>query len=177
MDYKRIIPALLLAAAIAAPATAAAQGEDKSLPLHFELSSTLGSKYKEILPLGVSLDAGLSLSKVLSVHLNLDNSFYVHNNAMTSGYNSIPSLGGGVGVALFPDSWDHGKLELRGFVNGSLKKSDWKNKAYNFGLYWYGNSTRVSPKPVVGIGYTVRDFSNKSLPTYNSFYASFGVRF
>lgn len=183
MKCSNILSLVLLAGAMVSPLCIKAQSTDtdgskKQSPFHYELSANLLGKYKQIQPLGISIDVSYTFAKIFSAHAVLDNTFYIPQYGTTSNFNHATNLGGGLGVELFPT--DHsvpGKMELRGFVTTTVGRSDYKNTAYNLGIYWYGSSSLSSGRPVVGLGYTIRDFSNRSLPTYYGPYASFGIRF
>lgn len=179
MDYKRIklaVMALFLAAALPLSICAQETTYEKKVPLYLDISLGINSQGNHIKPFEGLLDLSYSVTKNFSVHAVSQNTYFMFKDGASHKYNLANNLGGGLGYRFATTGGsDNGNLEARAFVTTSINSGDFKNTAYNVGLYWYGSSKSIF-KPVVGIGYSAKDFSAAGMKTHHSIYVSLGLR-
>lgn len=143
---------------------------ESPLPVHIDLSMELNTAHKGITPKCGSV--GLSYDyKRFSLLAVCHTDFFVPKDGMTHNYNRANNLGGGLGYYFLPSK----TLEARGLVTRTLGHADYRNTAYNLGVYWHCGSPSYWPSPVIGLGYSCKDFSCRS--AYHGVYVSFGFRF
>ena len=75
------------------------------------------------------------------------------------------------------DGTGFGAFALRASVATSVGGGDFNNTSYKIGLQWSAGSERLIFRPVIGVGYTLKDFRRKEPASYNGAYVSFGIRF
>lgn len=154
---------------------AKAQTEDVSL--HFDASFTMGMPAKDISPMGASFDLNFSPINRFSIHALAHTDFFIPKNGATKDYNNAFNIGGGLGYQLLNnDNCRFGTMELRGTASVSVGKSDWANSTCSLGLYFYKHSSAQRFQPIIGIGFSMRDFHG-SQATHYAPYVSLGFRF
>lgn len=179
MDYKRIklaVLALFLAAALPLSICAQETTNEKEFPLHLDISFGVNSQGNHIKPFEGLLDLSYSVTKNFSIHAVSQNTYFMYKEGTSHKYNMANNLGGGLAYRFLPETGDGlGNFEARAFVTTSVNSGDFKNTAYNVGLYWYTSSKSII-KSVIGIGYSAKDFSAAGMKTHHSFYVSLGLR-
>lgn len=149
----------------------------KDIPLHLELGMNINTPHKGVMPVGTEIDLNYGIKR-FSVHAVVNTDFYIPKEGFTDGYNKVINLGGGIGFELLPREEGFNNIfEIRGQVTSSIGSSDLKNTAYQVGLYWYPKTSRRKLVPLVGAGYSLKDFSNHGLATFHGGFVSFGLRF
>lgn len=63
------------------------------------------------------------------------------------------------------------------FATTSVGSSDFNNTSYKLGIHWYGYSSTRKVLPMVSVGYTIKNFREKSLPSNRGMYLALGFRF
>lgn len=182
MEHRRITQTiLLLLLLLTISVNGRAQGENRtfwSLPWHVEAGLTTGTSKDGLMPFGATVDLNYTFGKSFSIHAVSEATYFHPKKGMTSDYNKAFNLGGGIGYAFSPATENCSSVfEARASVTASVGSSDFKNTAYQIGLYWYRGTDNRKVVPVVGVGYSARDFSQKALPTYHGAFLSFGLRF
>lgn len=151
--------------------------EDKTFPVHFEIGLGCGTAKSGITPVDAHIDINYEFVKNLSVHLIGKGSMYVPKEGETYKYNRAANLGGGLSYTIPKKDWETDAFEIRADVTTTLGKCSYKNTSYDLGIYWYKKWQKRNITPIVGFGYSIRDFSDKSLPNHYGFFASIGIRF
>ena len=180
MEYRRIINFFILAVAVLASSEVFAQSAEtkNAIPLHIEASLGAGTPCKDIMPIDVNIYLNYTFAKKFSLHAITSTSYFLPKEGLVSNYNRVTNMGGGIGYTFLPQKNDNlGDFELRASVTTSVGSSDFKNTAYQLGIHWYGHTEKHHIVPIVGVGYSFRDFSNKNLSNYNGAYFSLGLRF
>ena len=152
MEYRKIkIFLVLFLTALCGSSAFAQTSDEKSIPLHVEVSLETGTENKGIMPSSAVMDLG---------------------------YNRSRNIGGGIGYVIFPeDKTNLGVFEVRALVTTSVGSSDFNNTSYKLGIHWYGYSSTRKVLPMVSVGYTIKDFREKSLPSNRGMYLALGFRF
>lgn len=180
MEYRRLTCILIFAATLFTATGLFAQSaeSEKTIPLHIEATMGAGSKYKSMTPIISNVDLNYTFAKRFSLHAILNTSYFIPKNGTVTDYNRATNLGGGVGYIFLPQKQDKlGDFEIRASVTTSISGSDYKNTEYNLGIHWYGHSETHRLVPTVGIGYSFKDFSSKSISNYHGAYFTIGLRF
>lgn len=176
MNYKNIALAMLIAAALPLRLCAQETTIQRKIPVYLELSAGMNTQGYHLKPFEGNLNLIYSLSRDFSIHAVSQNTYFMYKEGTSHKYNLANNLGGGIAYRFAPKNSDsYGNLEARAFVTTSINSGDFKNTAYNVGLYWYG-SPKLYISPVFGIGYSAKDFSAKGMKTHHSLYFTFGLR-
>ena len=180
MEHRGMKRMLYLAAmAVWASCCACAQEAEgiKSIPLNLEAGFGAGTQKDGRMPFMANLDLSYDILRNVSIHAVSQVSYYMPKNGSTMKHNKETSLGGGVACVLFPSEKSiKGDFEARASVTATVGSSDFKNTAYSIGLYWHGDTRKWNLTPVIGVGYTLRDFSKKGMDNYQGMFVSIGVR-
>lgn len=149
----------------------------KDIPLHVELGMNINTPHKGFMPIGTIIDLSYSIKR-FSIHAVANADFFIPKEGMTDSYNKTVNLGGGVGFELLPrEEGFNNNFEIRAQVTSSVASSVLKNTAYQLGLYWHPKTSRRKLVPLVGAGYSIKDFSRHELSTYHGAFVSLGLRF
>lgn len=143
-------------------------------PLHIEAGLTLGTSSHSVMPTGVNIDLNYDLTKCLSVHALAHADYFIPKEGLTDKYNKALNLGGGLGYVLCPAICS-GHFEARASFTSSVGSNLYNHNSVDAGLYWVGKSASFAP--VVGAGYSYKNFRNGSLKSYNGLVVSLGLRF
>lgn len=145
-------------------------------PLHIEADLTLGSKCHSVMPVGANIDLNYDITNRLSVHALMKADNFIPKEGVTDKYNKALGLGGGLGYVLCP-ALSCGHYEARASFTSSVGSGLYNHNAVDAGLYWVGKSEAKSFAPVVGVGFTHRNFRLGGLKSYNGLTVSLGLRF
>lgn len=154
-----------------------AKAQTENVPLHFDASFTMGMPAKDLSPMGASFNLNFSPINRLSIHALAHTDFFIPKNGATKDYNNATNIGGGLGYQLISNERGRlGALELRGTASVSVGKSDFANSTYSLGLYFYKHPTAQRFQPIVGVGFSMRNFHGNQSTCYAPF-VSLGFRF
>lgn len=143
---------------------------------HLETNMVLGTRNNQLLPFSCAISPVYQINQIVSVSLTAQGQYFLPKEGLTKDYNYNFGLGGGIGVKLFTLNYKEPSLiEARVSYLSSVSNKDFKNNKYDVGLYWRPQCQGHSLVPVVGVGYTITDFS--SFDTTKGLYCSFGLRF
>lgn len=149
----------------------------KDIPFHIELGMNINTPHKGLMPMGAVIDLNYAIKR-FSIHAIATTDFFIPKEGSSTNYNKVTNLGGGIGFELLPREEGYNNIfEIRGQVTSSIGSSDLKNTAYQVGLYWYPKTSRRKLVPLVGAGYSLKDFSNHGLATFHGGFVSLGLRF
>lgn len=149
---------------------------DNNRHLFIETNVVLGTRNNQLLPFSCAISPVYQINQIVSVSLTAQGQYFLPKEGLTKDYNYNFGLGGGIGVKLFTLNYKEPSLiEARVSYLSSVSNKDFKNNKYDVGLYWRPQCQGHSLVPVVGVGYTITDFSN--FDTTKGLYCSFGLRF
>lgn len=150
----------------------------KQVPLHVEASLEAGRGTDKMLSFGPALNLSYCFAQRIALYAVAQSDYYMQENGVTKDFNQTFNVGGGLGCVLWlPKEDGLGTLEFRALAATGCKKSDFRNTAYHFGLYWYGHRSYLFVQPIIGVGYRLNDFVNSSRASFHSGFISFGLRF
>lgn len=150
---------------------------DLTIPLHVEAGLEVSTPYKGNLPFGAVVDLNYQIKR-FSIHALIDGTYFLPKENVTKDYNKTFNLGGGIGFELFPaEGNDRNVFEVRASVTRSLGAAEYRNTAYKVGLQWVVKTHKRALTPSIGVGYSLRDFSNIDFHAYHGMYISLGIRF
>lgn len=178
MEYRKIkIFLVLFITALCGSSAFAQTSDEKSIPLHVEVSLETGTENKGIMPSSAVVDLGYNIRR-FSIHAAAQADMFQPKEGSTHDYNRSRNIGGGIGYVIFPeDKTNLGVFEVRALVTTSVGSSDFNNTSYKLGIHWYGYSSTRKVLPMVSVGYTIKDFREKSLPSNRGMYLALGFRF
>jgi hypothetical protein len=151
----------------------------KEVLMHVEISLGTATRSHQVQPFDAVIDLNYHFTDRFSIRAVGTADYFLPKNDVTNKYNYTFNLGGGIGYAFLPiEPSDYFVYEARAFVTTSLNNSLYKNTSYNIGLYLYGNSTvKHRIVPLIGIGYSFKDYKSASLSSYSGAYLTLGLRF
>lgn len=146
-------------------------------PFHAEASLSIGTRSCHLQPFESGIDFNYMIINKISIHANLNSSFFIEKNGNSQNYNNANNIGGGIGYRFMTNSAKaRDVFDIRGYVTATAGHSNYKNTAYKIGIYWYSLKTGQLFVPCIGVGFNLKDFKNVNMPTYKGFYLSIGVR-
>lgn len=151
---------------------------DKCIAIHAEVAFGCGTPSHEITPFDANFDLSFTFAKRFSIHGVAQSSRLIPKNGITSDYNRNLNIGGGVGYIFLPHSDEYNyDYQIRATVLRSVDDNALKNTSYSIGLHWIRYAPCHKLTPTFGVGYNLRDYSRKGMPSYNGGYLSIGLRF
>lgn len=149
--------------------------------INFESGLTFGTScdvscYK-VLPVGVELNVNYAVTPRFKAYVVSQNDYFFTLQSSGENGGSL-SLGGGLGFMLIRGNKSNcGDFELRSTYSKSITSDTFRNGSFDMRIYWHSTSGKKGPRPVLGIGYTCKTFSNPDISTYQGATLSLGIVF